>query len=285
MRAIKKTKAITNRDSDQVRRYFNEVSRYPIISVEEEVELARKIRKGEVGAEKAKQKLVEANLRFVINVANQYACKDMDLLDLISEGNLGLIKAAERFDETRGFKFISYAVWWIRQSILSALAEKSRVIHCPLNVQGLLSKYRKANELCIQKENRPLSVEEFCFDNELDDKVIKALNSVLMPVVSMSQMVGETGTTIEDFIISEEDDYSNLEYESFSHDIEVGLSSLNTKEKDIIVKSFGLGCAAQSLDDIAFRMNLSRERVRQIRIKALKKLKGSESIGHLKSYL
>lgn len=285
MRAIKKTKAITNRDSDQVRRYFNEVSRYPIISVEEEVELARKIRKGGVGAEKAKQKLVEANLRFVINVANQYSCKDMDLLDLISEGNLGLIKAAERFDETRGFKFISYAVWWIRQSILSALAEKSRVIHCPLNAQGLLSKYRKANELCMQKENRPLSVEEFCFDNELDDKVIKILNSVLVPVVSMSQMVGEAGTTIEDFIISEDDDYSNLECESFSHDIEVGLSSLNTKEKDIIVKSFGLGCSAQSLDEIAFIMNLSRERVRQIRIKALKKLKGSKSIGHLKSYL
>ena len=220
MRAIKKTKVITNRDSDQVRRYFNEVSHYPIISVEEEVELARKIRKGGVGAEKAKQKLVEANLRFVINVANQYSCKDMDLLDLISEGNLGLIKAAERFDETRGFKFISYAVWWVRQSIMAAIAEKSRVIHCPLNIQGLLSKYRKANELCMQKENRPLSVEEFCFDNELDDKVIKVLNSVLVPVVSLSQMVGDAGSTFEDFIPSEDDDYSNLKYESFSHDIE-----------------------------------------------------------------
>ena len=285
MRAIKKTKVITNRDSDQVRRYFNEVSQYPIISVDEEVELARKIRKGGVGAEKAKQKLVEANLRFVINVANQYSCKDMDLLDLISEGNLGLIKAAEKYDETRGFKFISYAVWWIRQAILSALAEKSRVIYCPLNVQGLLSKYRKANEICMQKENRQLTVEEFCFDNELDDKVIKSLNSVLVPAVSLSQMVEDSGITFEEIIPSEDDFHNNLEYESFSHDIELGLSSLNSREKDIIVKSFGLGCPEQSLDEIAFIMNLSRERVRQIRIKALNKLKRSESIGHLKSYL
>ena len=144
----------------------------------------------------------------------------MDLLDLISEGNLGLIKAAERFDETRGFKFISYAVWWIRQAILSALAEKSRVIYCPLNVQGLLSKYRKANEICMQKENRQLTVEEFCFDNELDDKVIKSLNSVLVPAVSLSQMVGDSGITYGELIPSEEDDHNKLEYESFSHDIE-----------------------------------------------------------------
>ena len=173
----------------------------------------------------------------------------------------------------------------LSQVISLALAEKSRVIYCPLNVQGLLSKYRKANEICMQKENRQLTVEEFCFDNELDDKVIKSLNSVLVPAVSLSQMVEESGITFEEIIPSEDEFHNNLEYESFSHDIELGLSSLNSREKDIIVKSFGLGCPEQSLDEIAFIMNLSRERVRQIRIKALNKLKRSESIGHLKSYL
>ena len=285
MRQLKITKSITNRESASLDKYLQEIGREDLITVEEEVELAQAIRKGD---RRALEKLTRANLRFVVSVAKQYQNQGLSLPDLINEGNLGLIKAAEKFDETRGFKFISYAVWWIRQSILQALAEQSRIVRLPLNQVGSLNKIGKAFSRFEQENERKPSPEELA--QELDipvDKISDTLKvsgrhiSVDAPFVE-----GEDNSLLEVLV---NDDAPNadgtLMNESLSREIDRALATLTERESDIIKMFFGIGCQEVTLEEIGDKFGLTRERVRQIKEKAIRRLRQGTRSRLLKTYL
>jgi RNA polymerase primary sigma factor len=285
MRQLKITKSITNRESASLNTYIQEVSREGLITVEEEVELAQAIRKGD---HRALDKLTRANLRFVISVAKQYQNQGLSLSDLINEGNLGLIKAAEKFDETRGFKFISYAVWWIRQSILQALAEQSRIVRLPLNQVGSLNKISKAFSRFEQENERKPSPEELA--EELDipvDKLSDTLKISGRHVSVDAPFVEGEDNSLLDVLVN--DDAPNadgeLMNESLSKEINRALSTLTERESDIIKMFFGIDCQEVSIEEIGNKFGLTRERVRQIKEKAIRRLRQGARSKLLKAYL
>jgi RNA polymerase primary sigma factor len=285
MRQLKITKSITNRESASLDKYLQEIGREELISVEEEVELAQRIKKGD---QTALEKLTRANLRFVVSVAKQYQNQGLSLPDLINEGNLGLIKAAEKFDETRGFKFISYAVWWIRQSILQALAEQSRIVRLPLNQVGSLNKINKAYSKFEQENERKPSPEELAEQLELPaDKVADTMRvsgrhiSVDAPFVE-----GEDNSLLDVLVNSDSPNADkSLINESLAKEIERALATLTERENDIIKLFFGIGCQEMTLEEIGERFGLTRERVRQIKEKAIRRLRHTSRSKLLKSYL
>ena len=285
MRQLKIVKQITNRESESLEKYFQEIGKVELITAEMEVELARRIKEGD---QIALEKLTKANLRFVVSVAKQYQNSGLSLGDLINEGNVGLIKAAKRFDETRGFKFISYAVWWIRQSIMQALAEQSRIVRIPLNRVGSLNKINRTFSQLEQKYQREASNQEVAdVLNVAIDDVDKALNmggrhvSMNAPFVS-----GEDNSLLDVLENMEETPDSALMAESLRGQIERALATLTEKERDIIVHHFGLGgTQAKSLEDIADQFHLTRERVRQIKEQALRRLRNTSRSKSLKLFL
>ena len=275
------------RNNISINNYLNEVNRYPMITVDEEVILARKIKQSGIEADKARQRLVEANLRFVISVANQYRQPDMDLSDLISEGNIGLIKAAERFDDTRGFKFISYAVWWIRQSISSTIYENGRIIRLPLNQQALLNMYSILLKETMQTEQRKPTTAEFAEFANISENKAGILIEQTAKTLSMDDPLSEdTDTSIGDLVSSGSKTDESLDKESLHQDMTAILNHiLSAKEKEILMRSFGINCKEEGLEEIGFAFGLSRERVRQIREKALCKIRHSNKIGLLAQYI
>ena len=286
MRQLKITKSITNRESQSLEKYLQEIGKVELITPEEEVSLAIRIKNGDQGA---LEKLTKANLRFVVSVAKQYQNQGLTLPDLINEGNLGLIKAAQRFDETRGFKFISYAVWWIRQSILQALAEQSRIVRLPLNKVGLSNRISKAYSLLEQEFEREPSAEELATFLEMDIEEVRATLGAGIRHVSMDQplMDGEDNTLMDVMInpnaIGTDFEVLNA---SLKTEIERSLSTLSERQKDVIRFFFGIGIDhALSLEDIGERFNLTRERVRQIKDKAITKLRTASRCKILKGYL
>jgi RNA polymerase primary sigma factor len=286
MRQLKISKSITNRETASLDKYLQDIGREELITAEEEVELARRIKSGD---DKALDKLVKANLRFVVSVAKQYQNQGLSLPDLINEGNLGLIKAAQRFDETRGFKFISYAVWWIRQSILQALAEQSRLVRLPLNQVGSLNKIKKATSRLEQEFERPPSVEEIAQKLDIPEhKLDKALR-ITTRYVSMDAPIAEDeDTKFLDIFVSEDTPRTdtNLMRESLNKEIQRSLSTLTEKERDVINLYYGIGMNhGLTLDEIGAKFNLTRERVRQIKEKAIRRLKHTSRSKLLKAYL
>jgi RNA polymerase primary sigma factor len=286
MRQLKISKSITNRETASLDKYLQDIGREGLITAEEEVELARQIKSGD---DKALEKLVKANLRFVVSVAKQYQNQGLSLPDLINEGNLGLIKAAQRFDETRGFKFISYAVWWIRQSILQALAEQSRLVRLPLNQVGSLNKIKKATSRLEQEFERPPSIEEIAKKLDIPEhKLDKALR-ITTRYVSMDAPIAEDeDTKFLDVFVSEDTPRTdnNLMRESLNKEIQRSLSTLTEKERDVINLYYGIGMNhGLTLDEIGAKFNLTRERVRQIKEKAIRRLKHTSRSKLLKAYL
>ncbi len=285
MRQLKISKSITNRESASLDKYLQEISKYDLISVDEEVELARRIKKGD---KEAMEKLIKANLRFVVSVAKQYQNQGLSLPDLINEGNLGLIKAAEKFDETRGFKFISYAVWWIRQSIMQAINEQSRIVRLPLNQVSSLTKYKKAIQEFEQKHHRKPTEEELAEILETTEEKIKKTASASGKAISMdAPFVEDEENSLIDILPNEDSPKADesLIHESLRVEIERALSTLTERERDIIKLSFGIGVEPISLEEIGERYGLTRERVRQIREKALKKLRNTNRSKQLKAFL
>ena len=285
MRQLKITKSITNRESASLDKYLQEIGREPLIPVDEEVELARMIRNGDRAA---LEKLVRANLRFVVSVAKQYQNQGLSLPDLIDEGNLGLIKAAEKFDETRGFKFISYAVWWIRQSILQALAEQSRIVRLPLNQVGSLNKINKAYQRFEQEHERKPSAEELAELLDIPvDKIADTLKMSGRQVSVDAPFVEGEDNSLIDVMVNEDSpnaDHSLIN-ESLSREIDRALTTLPAREADIIRKFFGIGVPEKTLEEIGIEFHLTRERVRQIKEKAIRHLKSSSRSRILKTYL
>ncbi|MDR1562504.1 MAG: RNA polymerase sigma factor RpoD/SigA [Dysgonamonadaceae bacterium] len=285
MRQLKITKSITNRESASLDRYLQEIGREELVTVEEEVELARAIRNGD---RSALTKLVRANLRFVVSVAKQYQNQGLSLPDLINEGNLGLMKAAEKFDETRGFKFISYAVWWIRQSILQALAEQSRIVRLPLNQVGSINKITKAFSKFEQEHERRPSPEDLA--EELDIPVEKIADTLKVSgrhiSVDAPFVEGEDNSLL-DVLVNEDAPYADrtLMNESLSREVNRALNTLSDRERDIVKMFFGIGTAEMTLEEIGDKFDLTRERVRQLKEKAIRKLKTGTKNDLLKSYL
>ena len=288
MRQLKIAKQVTNRETASLDKYLQEIGRVDLITPDEEVELARRIRMGDKAA---LERLTKANLRFVVSVSKQYQNQGLALPDLINEGNVGLIKAAERFDETRGFKFISYAVWWIRQSILQALAEQARIVRLPLNKIGSINKINKAYSELEQKFERPPSADEMaeflgCTTEEIKQSLSQNGRHVSMdaPLVEGD----ESSSSMYDVLANDSmpGPESNLVLESLRKDIERSLTALTPRECDVVKLFYGLeGRAAMSLDEIGDRFDLTRERVRQIKEKAIRRLKHSSKNRILKSYL
>lgn len=287
MRQLKITKSITNRESQSLEKYLQEIGKVDLISPEEEVKLAILIKKGD---QLALEKLTKANLRFVVSVAKQYQNQGLTLPDLINEGNLGLIKAAQRFDETRGFKFISYAVWWIRQSILQALAEQSRIVRLPLNKVGLTNRISKAYSQLEQEFEREPTPEELAFLLDIDADEVAATLGIAARHVSMDQPLGDgEDSTLIDVLINRDalgtDDALAVKA-SLNTEIERSLSTLTERQKDVIRYFFGIGIDHPlSLEDIGERFSLTRERVRQIKDKAITKLRTTSRCKLLRSYL
>ena len=285
MRQLKITKSITNRESASLDKYLQEIARYDLITIDEEVELAQRIRQGD---RVALEKLTRANLRFVVSVAKQYQNQGLSLPDLINEGNLGLIKAAEKFDETRGFKFISYAVWWIRQSIMQAVNEQSRIVRLPLNQVTTLSKYKKAIQEFEQKHQRKPSPEELSEIMEIPVEKVKDTVNVSGKNVSVDAPFGEAedGTLLDVLQNSDSPKVDNaLIRESLSTEIERIFATLSEREAEILKDSFGIGRTELTLEEIGIKFGLTRERVRQIREKAIRKLRHMSKSKLLKAYL
>lgn len=286
MRQLKITKSITNRETASLDKYLQDIGKEELITAEEEVELAKKIKSGD---HLALEKLTKANLRFVVSVAKQYQNQGLSLPDLINEGNLGLIKAAKRFDETRGFKFISYAVWWIRQSILQALAEQSRLVRLPLNQVGSLNKIKKATSRLEQRFERAPSVDEIAELMELPEyKVDKAMKITTRYVSVDAPINQEEDTKFLDVFISDDVPRTDgdLMRESLNKEIQRSLATLTEKERDVINLYYGIGMAhGLTLEEIGAKFDLTRERVRQIKEKAIRRLKHTSRSKLLKAYL
>jgi RNA polymerase primary sigma factor len=286
MRQLKITKSITNRESASLDKYLQEIGKEELISVEEEVELAQRIKKGDRAA---LEKLTKANLRFVVSVAKQYQNQGLSLPDLINEGNLGLIKAAQRFDETRGFKFISYAVWWIRQSILQALAEQSRIVRLPLNKIGSINKINKAYAQLEQLYEREPNSDEIAHLLEISENEVKeSLKNSGRHVSMDAPLVQDEDNTMYDVLKSEESTTpdTGLLYESLRKEIERAVSTLTQREADVVRLYFGLnGSHPMTLEEIGEKFDLTRERVRQIKEKAIRRLKHTSRSKILKTYL
>ena len=288
MRQLKIAKQVTNRETASLDKYLQEIGRVDLITADEEVELAKKIRDGDT---LALERLTKANLRFVVSVSKQYQNQGLSLPDLINEGNLGLIKAAKRFDETRGFKFISYAVWWIRQSILQALAEQARIVRLPLNKIGSISKINRAFSELEQKFERPPSTSELAefLDCSLQE-VKQALSSNGRHLSMDAPLISNDESSSSMYEILEGDDLPSPENklinESLRKDIERSLNILSQRESDVLKLFYGLGgYKSHSLDEIGIQFELTRERVRQIREKAIRRLKNSSKNKMLKHYL
>ena len=285
MRQLKITKSITNRESASLDKYLQEIGKEDLITVEEEVELAQRIRKGD---QKALEKLTRANLRFVVSVAKQYQNQGLSLPDLINEGNLGLIKAAEKFDETRGFKFISYAVWWIRQSILQALAEQSRIVRLPLNQVGSLNKINKAFSRFEQENERRPSPEELADSLDLPaEKVADTLRVSGRHISVDAPFVEGEDNSLLDVLVNDDSPIADrtLINESLSTEVARALSTLTERERDIIKLFFGINTQEMTLEEIGEKFGLTRERVRQIKEKAIRRLRHSSRSKLLKTYL
>jgi len=287
MRQLKITKSITNRESQSLEKYLQEIGKVDLLTPEEEVELAKKIKSGD---QQSLEKLTKANLRFVVSVAKQYQNQGLSLSDLINEGNLGLIKAAQRFDETRGFKFISYAVWWIRQSILQALAEQSRIVRLPLNKVGSLNKINKAFSELEQAYEREPSADELAELLEIPTEEVQTTLGVAARHVSMDAPFADgEDNSLLDVLENRSTNKTDLELEhkqSLRNEIERSLSTLTDRECDVIKFYFGIGLEhPMSLEDIGERFGLTRERVRQIKDKAINKLRATSRSRLLKNYL
>ena len=285
MRQLKITKSITNRESASLDKYLQEIGKEDLITVEEEVELAQRIRKGD---KRALEKLTRANLRFVVSVAKQYQNQGLSLPDLINEGNLGLIKAAEKFDETRGFKFISYAVWWIRQSILQALAEQSRIVRLPLNQVGSLNKINKAFSRFEQEHERRPSPEELAETLDLPaEKVADTLRVSGRHISVDAPFVEGEDNSLLDVLVNDDSPVADktLINESLSTEVERALATLTERERDIIRLFFGINRQEMTLEEIGEKFGLTRERVRQIKEKAIRRLRHSSRSKLLKTYL
>jgi len=287
MRQLKITKSITNRESQSLEKYLQEIGKVDLITPEEEVKLARLIKQGD---QRALDRLTKANLRFVVSVAKQYQNQGLSLPDLINEGNLGLIKAAQRFDETRGFKFISYAVWWIRQSILQALAEQSRIVRLPLNKVGLTNRIQKAYSQLEQEFEREPSAEELATVLELDIEEVAATLGISARHVSMDTPLAEgEDNTLLDVLENPNATKTDNELdhtESLKVEIERSLKTLTERQKEVICYFFGIGVDhPMSLEDIGEKFSLTRERVRQIKDKAITKLRTVNRCKLLRTYL
>ncbi|WP_420459803.1 sigma-70 family RNA polymerase sigma factor [Neolewinella sp.] len=287
MRQLKITKSITNRESQSLEKYLQEIGKVDLLTPEEEVDLAKRIKQGD---QIALEKLTKANLRFVVSVAKQYQNQGLSLSDLINEGNLGLIKAAQRFDETRGFKFISYAVWWIRQSILQALAEQSRIVRLPLNKVGSLNKINKAFSQLEQTFEREPSSEELAEQLEINADEVETTLGVAARHVSMDApfVEGEDNSLLDVLAnTATPGTDSALEYkESLRREIDRSLGTLTERQCDVIKLYYGIGVEhPMSLEDIGEKFGLTRERVRQIKDKAINKLRGANRSKLLKNYL
>ena len=286
MRQLKITKSITNRNTASLDKYLQDIGKEGLITADEEVALARRIKTGD---KIALEKLTKANLRFVVSVSKQYQNQGLSLPDLINEGNLGLIKAAQRFDETRGFKFISYAVWWIRQAILQALAEQSRIVRLPLNQVGSLNKLKKASSILEQQLERPPSEEEIAEKLEISDHKVKATMQISTRYVSMdAPLLSDEDSKFLDFFIpkdTEETDEPLLK-KSLGDEIQRSLNTLDKKEQDIIKMYYGIGKNySQTLEEIGAKFDLTRERVRQIKEKAIRRLRTTSRSSLLRAYM
>jgi RNA polymerase primary sigma factor len=286
MRQLKITKSITNRESQSLDKYLQEIGREDLITAEQEVELAQRIKQGD---QAALEKLTKANLRFVVSVAKQYQNQGLTLPDLINEGNLGLIKAAQRFDETRGFKFISYAVWWIRQSVLQALAEQSRIVRLPLNQVGSLNKINKAFSRLEQEFERPPSAEELANVLDIPEEKVKDSLKIGGRHVSVDAPFtdGEDNSLL-DVMVNNDSPKADIKLmrESLQREIERSLATLNERERDVISLFFGIGMKhGLTLEEIGAKFDLTRERVRQIKEKAIRRLRQNSRSKLLKTYL
>ena len=289
MRQLKIQKSITNRSSEALDKYLVEIGREPLVSIEEEIELAQAIRKGGPEGERAKEKLVKANLRFVVSVAKQYQHQGLSLTDLIDEGNIGLVKAAEKFDETRGFKFISYAVWWIRQSILQAIAEQSRIVHLPLNQVGALSKMNNEISKFEQENMRKPSVAELAAITNIDEeKIEQSIKADNHHMSIDAPFQGDDDNSMVDVMESGDDSRTDrlVDFESMAQELDNVLRKV-LKEREVIIlrECFGIGCHEKGLEEIGSEMGLTRERVRQIREKSILKVRESGYAHILMKYL
>jgi RNA polymerase primary sigma factor len=289
MRQLKIQKSITNRSSEALDKYLVEIGRQPLVTIDEEIELAQAIRKGGPEGERAKERLVTANLRFVVSVAKQYQHQGLTLTDLIDEGNIGLVKAAEKFDETRGFKFISYAVWWIRQSILQAIAEQSRIVRLPLNQSGALSKINQEINKFEQIHQRRPSVTELAELTNIEESKIEQTAKADSHHMSIDAPFGEDDDNSMADLLSSGDDSrtdKHVDYESLTSDLDNVLRNvLKDRELKIVKECFGIGCQERGLEEIGAEMGLTRERVRQIREKSIAKLHDSGYSRILMKYL
>ena len=285
MRQLKITKSITNREGESLDKYLQEIGKEELLTTEEEVELSIRIKKGD---KKALDKLTKANLRFVVSVAKQYQNQGLALPDLINEGNLGLIKAAERFDETRGFKFISYAVWWIRQSILQAIAEQSRIVRLPINQMCSVNKITQLLNRFEQENERRPSVDEISEKTDIPEEKIDEVMNISGNHVSVdAPFVDGEDNSLLDILVNDSSPSADkqLVVESLRQEIEKALKGLNTRERTVIEAYFGIGRPEMTLEEIGIKYNLTRERVRQIKEKAIRQLRLNTQSKMLKSYL
>lgn len=285
MRQLKIIKSITNRESQALERYLQEIGKEEMVSIDEEIELAQRIRKGD---RKALDRLTKANLRFVVSVAKQYQNQGLSLPDLINEGNVGLIRAAEKFDETRGFKFISYAVWWIRQSILQALAEQSRIVRLPLNQVGSMNKINKILTKFEQENERRPSIEEISEKIDLPQEKIDDALKVQNKHVSMDAPFNDNeDNNLLDVLANNDSPTTDnqLVLESLREEIKTFLTLLSERERNVIEAFYGIGTPEMTLEEIGNKYGLTRERVRQIKEKAIRKLRSSTKNKMLKAYL
>ena len=289
MRQLKISKSITNRSSEALDKYLAEISHEPMVSIDEETELAQAIRKGGREGERAKEKLVRANLRFVVSVAKQYPHQGLGLTDLIDEGNIGLVKAAEKFDETRGFKFISYAVWWIRQSIMQAIAEQSRIVRLPLNQVGAVSKINQVTSKFVQEHNRRPSIQELAQITGIDEqKIEQSLNADSHHMSIDAPFAEDDDNSMADVLASGDDSRTDkqVDFESMASELNNVLKNvLKEREIRIVKECFGIGCHEKGLEEIGEEMGLTRERVRQIREKSILKIRESGNARILMKYL
>ena len=290
MRQLKITKNITSRNSEALDRYLTEIAREPMLTPDEEASLAHTIHQGGPAGERARDRLVSANLRFVVSVAKQYQHQGISLTDLINEGNVGLVKAAEKFAETRGFKFISYAVWWIRQSIMEALAVKSRIVRVPLNQVGIAGKVNRATEQFLQEHGRVPSTHELATMTGIDEELVVSAFEANGRSTSIDAPISEDDdNSLADMLSSDDDNArsdSSLDRESMNLFISDLLKEvLNDREQRIITESFGIGRMEKSLEEIADEMGMTRERIRQVKEKALRKIRNSKYAVSLRQYL